>query len=636
MKTSITSLISEYERKDLLRFITAGSVDDGKSTLIGRLLVDSKLVFEDHLASLVKDSKRIGSAGGEVDYALLCDGLRAEREQGITIDVAYRYFATPRRKFIIADAPGHEQYTRNMATGASNVQLAVILLDARKGVLPQTVRHSFIASLLGVRHFVVAVNKMDLVDYDRDVFESIRDDYTAMSAKLEIGDVRFFPISALKGDNVVEPSENMPWYRGGPLLDYLETVHVASDRNLIDFRFPVQYVLRPSPDFRGYAGTIASGIVRPGDEITVYPGWRESKVKSVVTYDGDLEEAFAPQAVTLTLEDELDVSRGDLILKRKNVPRTSDTLDAMIVWMSEDRLEPGKPYWIKHANRVVNGKFADIHYKVNVNNLRREPASAFHLNEIGRATLELGAALAWDPYGRNRTLGSFIVIDRLSNNTVGAGMIVERRAPRRGEKRLRFEAGAVKERLVKVEDRKARYGHGPATVWITGLPMSGKTTTAFALEKRLFEKGCVVSVLDSESVRLGVNSDLGFSAGDRAENIRRASEIAALANRGGQIAVIALLSPRGEDRARAREVLGSNPFLEVYLHAPMKALRERDEKGIYTRAESGEVLNFPGVSADYEPPESPDLAFDTSTSATADIVDEIVAHLEQRGVLPEI
>ncbi len=546
--TDIEAYLLQHERKELLRFLTCGSVDDGKSTLIGRLLLDSKMVYEDQLAAMEKDSAVHGTTGGEVDPALLTDGLKAEREQGITIDVAYRYFSTAKRKFIIADTPGHEQYTRNMATGASTCDLAIILVDARYGVLTQTKRHSFITSLLGIKHVIVAVNKMDLVDYSQEVFEKIRSDYTAFATRMVVDDVHFIPLSALKGDNIVQASSHMPWYDGSTLMHMLENVHIASDRNLIDFRFPVQYVNRPHLDFRGYCGTIASGVVRVGDEVMTMPSKKTSRVRSIVTYDGELSEAFAPMAVTLTLEDEIDVSRGDTIVHQGNVPKVASSVEAMVVWMSDEPMVPGKPYLFKQTNQTAPGQFTTLRYRVDVNTLRREHAPTLALNEIGRCQLKVNKALIFDAYRHNRGTGAFIVIDRLSNATVAAGMILDRVTGAKSEDHWDDEPASAlliaRGGNVTIDERSARFGQSPCTILLTGLSGAGKSTTAYALERELFSDGRAVTVLDGENMRLGISRDLEFTSEDRSENLRRTAEVSRLFNDAGLICICAFVAPR--------------------------------------------------------------------------------------------
>ncbi len=632
-------LFAGSERKDLLRLLTAGSVDDGKSTLIGRLLYDSKTLYEDHLSTLQRDSARRGSAGGEIDYSLLLDGLKAEREQGITIDVAYRYFSTPRRKFIIADTPGHEQYTRNMATGGSTADLAIILIDARYGVLDQTRRHTFIASLLGIRHILVAVNKMDLMNYDEAVFTQIRNSFTDFAVRLAVHDVQFIPISALNGDNVVDDSVNMPWYRGTTLLNYLETVHVASDRNMIDMRFPVQYVLRPDLNFRGYAGTIASGFLRRGDEILVLPSGVATRVKALHTFDGEIDEAFPPMAVTVTLEDEVDVSRGDMFVHVHNLPRIERQYEAMLVWMSEKPLKLGENYLIKQTTNTLTGRVVDLRYRVNVNTLHREPDETLELNEIGRVVFNLNRPLAYDPYLVNKGTGCFVVIDKLSNATVGAGMILEREP---NELVVERQAGAravanhdvhQTRSDVTIAERAERLKQKPATVWLTGLPKAGKSTLAYALERRLFDLGFQPHVLDGENLRLGISSDLGFTGNDRSENIRRAAEVARLCNDIGLISIAAFVSPYRVDRRQARESIGEERFIEVWLNAPREICEERDDERLYERARSGEIRNFSGVSAPYEKPDAPELTLPTHELTIDQAVERILELLRSRGII---
>jgi bifunctional enzyme CysN/CysC len=635
--SDIDEYLSQHERKELLRFITCGSVDDGKSTLIGRLFYESKMIYEDQLAAIKKDTSRYGTTGEEVDLALFTDGLEDERQQGITIDVAYRYFSTDKRKFIIADTPGHEQYTRNMATGASTADLAIILIDARHGVLPQTKRHSFIVSLLGIRHIVVAVNKMDIVGYDEAVFERIKADYGSFASRLELPDVHFMPISALKGDNVVTHSPNMPWYTGSPLMPLLETVYIGSDRNMEDFRFPVQLVLRPNLDFRGFAGTVASGIIRKGDEVMSLPSRKRSRVKSIVTFDGELEEAFASQSVTLTLEDEIDSSRGDMLVRPGNVPKVDHRFDAMVVWMAEEPLVPGKQYLFKQTSKLVPGAVGTLRYRVDVNTLHRQPAPTLALNEIGRCGITLTGPIAFDAYRRNRATGGFIMIDRISNNTVAAGMILDREADAAGgdhwddapaAEHLHGEASGVT-----AAEREARFGQKPATILLTGLTGAGKSTLARALERRLFDMGRGVAVLDGQNMRLGISRDLGFSAGERSENLRRSVEVARLFNDAGLICIAAFVAPDEAVRRKAADRVGPDRFLVVHLSAPVEVCRTRDADGHYPRADAGELANFPGVSASYEPPAKPDLVLPTHEWPVGRCVDELVALLEARGMI---
>ena len=637
MDSEFETYIEGHETKDMLRFLTAGSVDDGKSTLIGRLLYDTKMIYEDQLAAVVKDSAVYGTTGTDFDPALLTDGLKAEREQGITIDVAYRYFSTDKRKFIIADTPGHEQYTRNMATGASTCNLAIILIDARHGVLEQTRRHSFICSLLGIRHLAVAVNKMDLVDYSQQRFEEIRRDYEGFAAKLQVGELRFIPISALNGDNVVDTSEHMPWYQGGPLLNYLETVPISGDRNLIDLRFPVQLVQRPHLDFRGYAGTIASGVIRKGDKVMALPSRRTSRVESIATFNGELEEAFSPMAVTITLEDEIDISRGDMLVHVNNVPHWGHEMDAVIVWMSEEAMHVNHDYLLKFSSSLVPGKFSQLHYRFDVNTLHRQDADALQVNEIGRVSISTSRAVVFDSYSRNRATGAFIVIDRITNITVAAGMILERDKPdpRRTVDQQPVSANITAEgSLVSSTAREQLLGHGAVTIWLTGLSGSGKSTIARQMEERLISDGKLCYVLDGDNVRHGLNRDLGFSAEDRTENIRRVAEVAKLLNEAGVIVLTAFISPYRQDREDARKIVGNEQFIEIHVDAPLEVCEERDPKGLYKKARDGEIPRFTGISAPYEAPDSPELKLDTAQLSINDATDKVISELSRRKLIP--
>src|SRR5437868_558463 len=636
--TDIQQYLSQHERKELLRFITCGSVDDGKSTLIGRLFYEAKMIYEDQLAAIQKDSTKFGTTGsGEIDLALFTDGLEDERQQCITIDVAYRYFSTDKRKFIIADTPGHEQYTRNMATGASTADLAIILIDARHGVLVQTKRHSFIVSLLGIKHVVVAINKMDIVGYSHEVYDKIRADYQGFAARLDMPDVHFLPISALKGDNVVTQSPSTPWYNGPTLMHLLETVYIGSDRNLEDLRFPVQHVLRPNLNFRGFSGTLSSGIVRRGDEIMALPSRKTSRVKSIVTFDGDQEEAFSPQSVTLTLEDEIDISRGDMIVRPGNVPRVEQKFEATIVWMSEDPLVPGKSYWFKQTSKLTPGTISTLRYQIDVNTLHRQNAPTLKLNEIGRCAVSLSQPICFDGYRRNRATGAFIVIDRVSNSTVAAGMILDRSTAEDRHDHWDDSPAAASlhgERSnVTAEERRARYGQKPATVLLTGLTGSGKTTLAYALERRLFNEGRAVVVLDGQNMRRGISKDLGFTADERSENLRRSAEVAKLFNDAGIIVLAAFVAPEEAVRQKAAATIGGERFLVVHLDAPLEVCRERDSEGHYTLADRGEMAQFPGVSSPYEPPAQPDLVLETDKRPVEDCVEAILALLEHKGAL---
>jgi bifunctional enzyme CysN/CysC len=631
--SDIDTYLKQHEEKELLRFLTCGSVDDGKSTLIGRLLYDSKMVYEDQLASLEVDSKKFGTTGGAFDPALLTDGLKAEREQGITIDVAYRYFSTAKRKFIIADTPGHEQYTRNMATGASTADLAIILIDARHGVQVQTRRHSFIASLLGIKHVVVAVNKMDLVDFSENRFNEIKRDYAVFSAKLDLPDIRFVPMSALNGDNVVNASEYTPWYDGGTLMHLLENVYIGSDRNLIDLRLPVQYVNRPNLSFRGFAGTLASGVIRKGDQIMALPSRKPSRVKSIVTFDGEVDEAFAPMAPTITLEDEIDVSRGDMLVHPNNQPKVTQAFEAMLVWMSDEALTPGGQYLIKHTTRQTPGVVSDIRYRIDVNTMhKQDEASTLALNEIGRVIVELARPIAFDPYKKNRGTGAFIVIDRLTHNTVGAGMILDQSATAEQAARERLAQSLATDArqhtsLITPEERQGRLKQKPATVWLTGMTGSGKSPIAYALERRLFDEGHTCVAIDGRNARLGLSSDLTFSDADRRENLRRAAEFAKLTNQAGLITVCAFLSPSADDRAAARDIVGSQRFFEVFTDAPESVCKERAEK------EGSNMAAFGDMAAPYEPPAAPDLRLATNDLSIDECVEQIMAMLGERGVL---
>lgn len=634
--TDIDAYLAQHERKQLLRFITCGSVDDGKSTLIGRLLYDSKMLYEDHLAQLEVESKTHGTTGGGFDPALVTDGLKAEREQGITIDVAYRYFSTAKRKFIIADTPGHEQYTRNMATGASTADLAVILIDARHGVLTQTKRHSFIVSLLGIRHVVVAVNKMDLAGYSEARFEEICDDYRSFATRLDLPDVHFIPICALSGDNVVDPSAHMPWYRGSTLMNLLETVYIGSDRNLSDFRLPVQYVNRPHLNFRGFCGTVASGTVRPGDEVMVLPSRQRTRVKQVLTFEGEIEEAFAPLAVTLTLADEVDASRGDMIVRPGNVPRSSDKFEAIIVWMDQSALVPGKNYLFKQTTQMVPGSVDTLRYRIDVNTLHRSPAPQLDLNEIGRARVSLAAPLHFDAYRQNRATGAFIIIDRLTNGTVGAGMILDRTSAQDSPASIWEEdladaaSGAdVSSSVVTGDERRARFGQKPLTVLFTGLTGSGKTTLAQAVERRLFDAGRAVSLLDGSALRKGLSRDLGYTAEDRSENLRRAAHLAHSLNEAGLICLCAFVAPSDQVRKNVAGVIGEERFLVVHVSTPLEVCRQRDSTGQYERADQGELPNFPGVTAEYQPPDNAALVVDLATESIGKAAERVVELIEQ-------
>ena len=620
----ILAYLAQHERKELLRFLTCGNVDDGKSTLIGRLLHDSKMIFEDQREALSRDSKKVGTTGDDIDLALLVDGLQAEREQGITIDVAYRYFSTAKRKFIIADTPGHEQYTRNMATGASTCDLAIILIDARYGVQTQTKRHSFIASLLGIKHIVVAVNKMDLKDFDQDVFEQIKADYLAFADKIGLKPttLHFVPMSALKGDNVVNKSERSPWYDGQSLMEILETVEVAGDRNFDDLRFPVQYVNRPNLNFRGFAGTLASGIVRKGDEVMALPSGKTSRVKSIVTFEGELEHAGPGQAITLTLEDEIDVSRGDMLVHADNRPQVTDSFEAMLVWMGEEPMLPGKKYDIKRATSYVPGSIPSIVHRVDVNTLEQGAASELKLNEIGRVKVALDAPIALDGYEYNRTTGAFIVIDRLTNGTVGAGMIIADPIAHGGGQHGRLAH-------VSTEERAARFGQQPATVLFSGLSGAGKSTLAYAVERKLFDMGRAVYVLDGQNLRHDLNKGLPQDRAGRAENWRRAAHVARQFNEAGMIALAAFVAPDAEGREQAKALIGGERLVTVYVQASPQVCRERDPQGLY--AAGGD--NIPGEGFPYDVPLDADLVIDTQTQSVEEGVKAVLDLLRSRGAI---
>jgi len=625
ISTDINAYLAQHERKELLRLLTCGSVDDGKSTLIGRLLYDTKMIYEDQLSAIASDSIKSGTTGNKVDLALLTDGLQAEREQGITIDVAYRYFSTARRKFIIADTPGHEQYTRNMATGASNCELAIILIDARHGVMTQTRRHTFIATLLGIHHIIVAINKMDLMDYDEAVFNRIKQDYLEFTSNLDTGELVFIPMSALNGDNVVNASTQMPWYQGPTLMHMLENVKITADKNFDDFRFPVQYVNRPNLNFRGYCGTIASGIVRKGDQLTVLPSGRSSRVKSIVTYDEELESAFTPMAVTLTLEDEVDISRGDLLVHSDNQPASSDLITATLVWMSDDPMMPGKQYDFKHAGKLLSGQVNNIRHKVDVNTLEKLPAPSLALNEIALCDISFNQPVSFDAYRRNRGTGAFVVIDRLTNVTVAAGMI-------ESDGNV-IQHHSINQGHVTPAERKARYGQQPVTVMFVGLSGAGKSTMAHSLERRLFDMGRVSTVLDGKTLRLGLSKDLAHDARGRAENLRRSAHFARYLNESGLICCAAFVAASAEARAHAVSVIGRENCLIVYLNPPLDVCKQRDPSGIYAADATLPSGNVPGVSFPYEAPIDADLMLDTSASSVGECIEQVLGLLKNRKLL---
>lgn len=623
-KEDLKSYLEQHQKKDLLRFITCGSVDDGKSTLIGRLLHDSKLIYEDQLAAIQRESHSKGSANGEVDLALLVDGLQAEREQGITIDVAYRYFSTDKRKFIIADTPGHEQYTRNMATGASTADLAIILIDARKGVLTQTKRHTFIVSLLGIQQVVVAVNKMDMVDYKQSVFRQIELDYVNFAEQLGLANIQCIPVSALKGDNVVHRSESMPWYQGAPLIEKLETIPIT--RNEFEqFRFPIQYVNRPNVNFRGYTGTVRSGSVKVGDSVLILPSRKESTVERIVTFDQERESAGANEAVTITLNDELDISRGDMIVHQNRQPEVARSFEADFIWMSEDAILPERQYWLKLSHRYVTGCLTRLEYKQDVNTLEKEPADRLELNEVGVGVFQLNEPIIFDQYEKNRSTGSFVLIDRMTNRTVGAGMI--RKAIHHSENIVWHT------HYVRKEERATAKRQKPFVVWLTGLSGSGKSTVANALERFLVQRGYHTYLLDGDNVRHGLNRDLRFSDEDRVENIRRVGEVAKLMVDAGLIVITSFISPFSQEREMVRDMLEEDEFVEIYLNTPLEVCEERDPKGLYRKARKGEIKNFTGIDSDYEAPEKPDLMVDTSKVELSENIEKIWQYLsESKGL----
>jgi bifunctional enzyme CysN/CysC len=621
----LATYLAELERKDLLRFITCGSVDDGKSTLIGRLLFESQQLYDDQMDALKADSAKVGTRGGDIDFALLVDGLAAEREQGITIDVAYRFFTTTRRKFIVADTPGHEQYTRNMATGASTADLAVILVDARKGLLVQTRRHSYLVSLLGIKRVVVAVNKMDLVQYDAGVFDAITADYQALAARLGIESVMAIPVSAVNGDNIVESSAAMPWYRGPSLLQYLETVPVESQPSEAPFRMPVQWVNRPHLDFRGFAGTIASGAVRPGDRVRVQPSGRVSSVARIVTADGDWPVARKGHSVTLVLGDEVDVSRGDVLSTHDRPLECADQFEATVIWMSEAPLLQGRQYLLKTATRTVSATVMPVKYKVNVNTLEHVPAERLELNDIGVCEIECDRDIAFAPYAEDRTLGAFILIDRLTHDTVGAGLW--HFALRRSQN-IHWQAMDVDRGV-----RASQKGQRGCVLWLTGLSGAGKSTIANLVDRKLVAMGRHTYVLDGDNVRHGLNKDLGFTAQDRVENIRRVAEVAKLMADAGLITLVSFISPFQSERQMARELMAPGEFIEVYIDVPLAVAESRDPKGLYQKARRGDLRNFTGIDSPYEAPAAAEIHIDTTALSPAAAAEQIVDYLDRQGML---
>jgi bifunctional enzyme CysN/CysC len=616
----IDQYLAQHQRKTLLRFITCGSVDDGKSTLIGRLLYDSRMIFDDQLAQLEADSKRVGTQGQEIDFALLVDGLAAEREQGITIDVAYRFFATEKRKFIVADTPGHEQYTRNMVTGASTADLAVILIDARKGVLTQTRRHSYLAHLIGIRHIVLAVNKMDLVGYDHATYDAIVADYAAFARSIGIEAFTAIPISGFKGDNITALSDNTPWYAGPTLMEHLETVELDGDADRAKpFRMPVQWVNRPNLDFRGFAGLISAGTIAPGDAVRILPSGKTTRVDRIVTMDGDLDVAVAGQSVTLTLADEVDCSRGDVIAAADSPPQSADQFEATIVWMADEELLPGRGYWLKLGAQTVGAKIHQPKYQINVNTLEQIAAKTLDLNAIGVANLVTDKPLVFEPYGESRELGGFILIDKLTNATVAAGMLhfALRRA-----RDVHWQSVDVTR-----EAHAQQKGQVPKVLWFTGLSGSGKSTIANLVEKKLYALGRHSYLLDGDNVRHGLNKDLGFTDADRIENIRRVGEVAKLMTDAGLIVLTAFISPFRAERDMVRAMLPEGDFVEIFVDTPIEVAEARDVKGLYKKARAGEIANFTGITSPYEEPERPEIVIDTTRETPEAAAERIVEHI---------
>jgi bifunctional enzyme CysN/CysC len=624
--TDIEKYLRQHEKKSLLRFITCGSVDDGKSTVIGRLLYESKMLFEDQLAAIEADSKKWGTQGGDIDFALLVDGLAAEREQGITIDVAYRFFSTDRRKFIVADTPGHEQYTRNMITGASTADVAVILVDARKGVLTQTRRHSYLASLIGIRKVVLAVNKMDLVDYSEKVYDRINEDYREFARQIGLTDITSIPLSGLKGDNMITASEKTPWYRGPTLMGFLETCEIDETRLQAEpFRMPVQWVNRPNLDFRGFCGVVASGMIKPGDRIRAQPSGRESKVSRIVSMSGDLPIAVAGQSITLTLEDEIDISRGDVISTTESPAEVADQFEASLVWMTDEPMLPGRSYLLKVGTQTVTATVTEPKYKVNVNTMEHLAAKQLGLNEIGVVNLALDRPIAFDSYTANRDTGGFILINRMTNNTVGAGML--HFALRRSHN-IHLQHVDVDKAL-----RAQLKGQRPGVLWFTGLSGAGKSTIANLVEKKLAALGRHTYLLDGDNVRHGLNKDLGFTEADRVENIRRIAEVSRLMVDSGLIVLTAFISPFRSERAMARGLLGEREFVEVYVSTSLAVAEERDVKGLYKKARRGEIANFTGISSPYEAPEAPEIVVDTQSMSAESAADLVIARMKELGLI---
>ncbi len=622
---AIDSYLQSQEQKELVRFITCGSVDDGKSTLIGRLLYDSKTIFEDQMDTLESDSKKVGTQGGAIDFALLVDGLAAEREQGITIDVAYRFFASEKRKFIVADTPGHEQYTRNMATGASTADIAIILIDARKGVLSQTRRHSLIASMLGIRHVIVAVNKMDLIDFDQNGFNAIEADYRKFAERLDFKTIQCIPLSALDGDNMITASERTSWYDGPSIMQALDDTDITEDRTADSFRMPVQWVNRPNLDFRGFAGTIVSGAVTPGTDVIAIPSGMRSTVDRIVVHGGDLNVASTDQAVTITLKDEIDISRGDVICAADDPVDSSDQFGVHMVWMDRNALLPGRQYYAKTQNKTVSATVTDIKHKIDINTGEHQAGKTLELNEIGVCNISFDQRIAFAPYKDNRGLGSFILIDRHTNNTVGVGLL---------DFSLRRASNIVWQDLKVDKSARARQKHQkPAVLWFTGLSGSGKSTVANLVEQKLHDLGRHTAILDGDNVRHGLNRDLGFTDADRVENIRRVAEASKLMVEAGLLTLVSFISPFRDERELARQLVADDEFIEIFINTPLEVCEQRDPKGLYKKARAGEIKNFTGIDSAYEAPENPELEVDTGSLSAEDAATQIVAYLDQLGYL---
>ena len=615
IEEDISAYLKSHAEKGFLRFITCGSVDDGKSTLIGRLLYDSKMIFEDQLSALEKDSKKVGTQGQNIDFALLVDGLAAEREQGITIDVAYRFFSTDKRKFIVADTPGHEQYTRNMATGASTADLAILMIDARKGILTQTKRHSFIVSLLGIKHVVLAINKMDLVDFDQNIFQEINKNYRNFAKDLEFKNIESIPVSALEGDNIIEKSEKTDWYNGPMLMEHLETVQIEEQNESAPFRLPVQWVNRPNLDFRGFSGTVSAGNIEVGDNIVALPNAKTSKVKEILGASGEKDQATFGEAITLCLEDEIDISRGDIIAKSNERPETSDQFQAHVIWMHEEHLLPGRPYLIKTNNQTTEGVVTELKHKINVNSLEHESGKTLELNEVGLVNISLNQSIAYDPYKENKTMGSFIIIDKFNHSTVACGMI---KFGLRRASNVHWQAVDV-DKISRSEQK-----HQQAKIlWFTGLSGSGKSTIANLVEKKLHAMGKHTYLLDGDNVRHGLNKDLGFTDVDRVENIRRIGEVAKLMVDSGLIVLAAFISPFKSERRMIREMVDADEFIEIFVDTPLEICEQRDVKGLYKKARSGTLKNFTGIDSTYEIPETAEIhvnTVDNSADVAADFI----------------